>query len=72
MTSGDPDGDVADLPEWFKTFDCAHEYRMDPEVLEKKPIFYRDRMMVTVHAKREAENKHRQLAAQMAAQMNEG
>jgi hypothetical protein len=60
---------VGDLPDWFKTFDCAHEYGIDPEVMMQKSIFFRDRMLLTVHAKREAENKSRKMMEDMMNQL---
>jgi hypothetical protein len=38
----------------------------------RKPIFWRDRMMIVVHAKREAEQKHRKMQADMLAQLQGG
>lgn len=69
LTSGEAE-DARDLPEWFKTIDCAHEYGLDPEVLMKKSVFWRDRMILVVEAKREARSRIDALNHQMRAQMS--
>lgn len=38
----------------------------------RKPIFWRDRMMIVVQAKRDAENKLRKMEAEMNAQLRNG